>query len=348
MQRLETTKKEGPKPKDLRVIYEENDLFGTFKPAIVPEKLVETLPPLPLPPAPKPVITPQPPPIHFLEPLPIKITGIIASSNEAKSQVSIMNINSKKTESYKVGDKVFDGYIIRIFPKKIIVIRSNGQQETLFLFPSDAQLEIKNLQDVSWNDVVQRQTDSSYLINPDAFTSRITSLAQFIDMVDLTTAFKNGQSVGVRVGKIDTKSVGTALGFMPGDTVTSIQDIAPTTTKNRLQIYNKISEAPLGARVKVHLMRKGHPLTYEYTLMSFSEPAESVAARSVENLPALPVMAFNEAHAVKKAFLENSEEPVTVQSYDTRYMRELKKRDIQAMQNYGSKASLLSTSAYTS
>ena len=114
-------KKEGPKPQDLRLIYETNDLFSTYKPVVIPEIEKERLPSLPLPPAPKPVITQQPPPIQFLDPLPIKITGIIASSNEAKSQVSIMNNNTNKTDSYTMGDKLFDAYIIRIFPRKIVI-----------------------------------------------------------------------------------------------------------------------------------------------------------------------------------------------------------------------------------
>ncbi len=355
MQRLETVKKEGPKPKDLRLIYEENDLFGTFKAALIPEKPIEVIPSLPRPPAPKPVITQQPPPIQFLEPLPIKITGIIASSNEAKSQVSIMNNNTKKTDSYKVGDKLFDAYIIRIFPRKIIIIRSNGQQETLFMFPSDAQAEIKNMQDASWNDVVQRQSEFSYLVSPSAFTSRITSLAQFIDMVDITTAFKNGQSLGMRIGKMDNKSIGYALGFMPGDTVITIHDIAPTTTKNRLQIYNKVSQADLGTRIKVQFVRKGQLLTNEYTLFNLPETAGEVNVTPTplgppENLPALPIMAYNEAQEVRRAVLESNREPsrMTTAHSDDAYMRELKKRDKQAMQNYGSRAAMLSTPPYTS
>ena len=349
MPRPEIIKKEGPKPKDLRMIYEENDLFGTFKPAILPEKVVPAIPSLPRPPAPKPVITPQPPPIQFLEPLPIKITGIIASSNEAKSQVSIMNNNTKKTDSYKVGDKLFDAYIIRIFPKKIVIIRSNGQQETLFMFPPDAQAEIKNLQDTEWSEIIQRQTESAFLVNPHTLTSRITSLAQFIDMLDITTAFKQGQSIGIRIGKMDNKSIGFALGFMPGDTILKIQNIPPTTTKNRLQIYNNLTAAELGTRISVLVRRKGRELIQEYTLFALPEGSEEstvpaqAAPPPAENLPVFPTKTLNEVQEVKKAFMQG---PKLAQTDATDFARELKKRDRQAMQYFGGRDALIG-SPYT-
>ena len=319
MPKPEIIKKEGPKPKDLRLIYEENDLFGTYRPAFIPEKIVEAIPSLPQPPAPKPVIRQQPPPIQFLEPLPIKITGIIASSNEAKSQVSIMNNNTKKTDSYRVGDKLFDAYIIRIFPKKIIIIRSNGQQETLFLFTADAQAEITTIQDPAWGEAIQRLSEFAYLINPSIFVTKMTSLAQFIESVDITTAFKNEQSIGLRVGKMDSKSVGYALGFMPGDTVTMIQSIPPTTTKNRMKIYNALSQLAIGSSIKVQFTRRGQSHTNEYTLSGFSESS----GNNEETVPALPVTPFTENEQLKKEVLQTGPEK-HIDKSNSRTIHELK------------------------
>ena len=149
--KVEVLKKEDAKPKDISLIYEENDLFGTYTPAIIPVRVTEQLPTLPHPPIPKPIVQRTKPIVQFLEPLPVKITGIIASSNEAKSQVTLVDNSTKKSESYRVGDKLFDAYIIRIFPRKIITIRSNGQQETLFMYSDDAQVESKELKNPSWN-----------------------------------------------------------------------------------------------------------------------------------------------------------------------------------------------------
>jgi type II secretory pathway component PulC len=275
MPKVEALKKEEGKPKDLRLVYEENDLFGTYRPSIIPVKVAETLPVLPPPPSPRPVMPRVKPLVQFLEPLPVKITGIIASSNDAKSQVTVINNTTKKSESYRIGDKLFDAYIIRIFPRKVIIIRSNGQQETLFMYPSDAQEETQKLKDTSWSDVVQQQSQNNYLINPTIFAQRVISLGHLIDMADLTTAFKGGKALGVRVGKIEPTSIANALGFLAGDVVTKIQGIAPTSTMNRMKIHNLIGALDMGSDISVQLTRRGQLLSYTYTLFNLAEPTAS-------------------------------------------------------------------------
>lgn len=286
MPKVEALKKEEGKPKDLRLVYEENDLFGTYRPSIIPVKVAETLPVLPPPPQPRPIMPRVKPLVQFLEPLPVKITGIIASSNDAKSQVTVINNTTKKSESYRIGDKLFDAYVIRIFPRKVIIIRSNGQQETLFMYPSDAQEETQKLKDRSWADVVQQQSQNNYLINPAAFRQRVISLAHLIDMADLTTAFKGGKALGVRVGKIEPTSIANALGFMAGDVVTKIQGIAPISTMNRMKIHNLIGALDMGSDISVQFTRRGQLLTYTYTLFNLAEPTASF-----DLIPAQPEVA---------------------------------------------------------
>jgi type II secretory pathway component PulC len=263
---VDLLKKEEEKPKDLQLIYEQNDLFGTYRPTITPMKPLELLPNIPQPPAPK-ILRRQPSaPIQFLEPLPIKITGIIASSNETKSQVTVMNNSTRRSETYHVGDKIVDANIVRIFPNKILIVRSNGQQETIFIYPSDAQDEIKNLQDTSWSDVIEVTGNGKYRINPAEFAHRISSLAEFIDLLDLATVTKSGRSAGLQVGRMKPQSIGYAAGFMPGDLITKVQNIDPTTTKNRMKLYNEIIKLPLKSQIKVQFLRRGQLITNTYTL----------------------------------------------------------------------------------
>ena len=80
-----------------------------------------------------------------------------------KSQVSFVNINTGKTESFKVGDQVLDAYILRILPKKLLVVRSNGQQETIYVYSNEAKEDTKKMQDTSWSDVLQQQSERSFL-----------------------------------------------------------------------------------------------------------------------------------------------------------------------------------------
>ncbi len=349
--KVEALKKEDAKPKDIRLIYEENDLFGTYTPTIIPIRMAEQLPTLPRPPMPKPIAQRPKPIIQFLEPLPIKITGIIASSNEAKSQVTLVDNNTKKSESYRVGDKLFDAYIIRIFPRKIIIIRSNGQQETLFMYSDDAQEESRELKNPSWTDVVQKQSDSAYLINPSAFVARVTSLAHLIDMADLTTAFKEGKSLGIRIGNMDKTSIGYGLGFVPGDIIAKIQNIKPTTTINRMKIYNQLATLDMGSEVTVEYIRRGSPFAHTYTLFNLADPTTSfdqIATASVSQESSSPIVPVQ----VTPGAPESAPPPMPTLAYNNgqyhtediqKYrgsMHNMQKRDKDAMQQFGSRASI--------
>ena len=249
--------KQEAKAQDRRSIYDEHDLFGTYSPSIIPVQPVEqTVPPVPPPPIPLPVKPIPQPVVQFLDPLPVRISGIIYSSNDAKSQVTVINNNTRKSESFKMGDKILDAHIIRIFPRKIIIVRSNGQQETLFMYTADAQAELKAMQEVSWTDVVQMQRPSSYLVNPTTFASRIISLANLIEMLDMTTAYTNNKSVGIRIGNMEPQSIGYALGFLPGDMITKVVNLAPTTTAQRMKIYNAIIQLTNGIRHNCPILRQ--------------------------------------------------------------------------------------------
>lgn len=264
-------KKEEVKPQDLSLIYEEYDLFGTYRPSITQVKPLDSLPTIPALPERIPLQRKAKEAVQFLKPLPFKITGIIASNNEAKSQVSLFNTNSGKTESFNIGDKVQDAYILRIFPRKVVVVRSNGQQETIYLYSDDAKLDMARMQDTSWSDVIQQLNAREYLLNPTTFASRVHSLANLIDMADLTTASQHGKPVGVRIGWMKPNSIGFASGFLPGDIITKIHNRTPISTPERIEIFNEISALDLGSRIQVEFMRDGSVNTNTYTLFNLAD-----------------------------------------------------------------------------
>lgn len=259
-------KVEIPSMQDIKFI-EEKDIFRTVIPALIPETPKVKIP---QPPSSKPVQQYVPPNIQFLEALPISITGIIPSSTESRSQVVILNNNTKTTESYKIGDKLFDAYVIRILPKKIILIRSNGQQETIFMETEDAKAEIKAIQEASWTDVISKQTENDYFIDPENFSHKVNNLAHLIEMLDATTAFQQEVSIGSRIGKMAHYSIGYSLGLLPGDIITDIAGIKPITTQQRVDIYNKIISLKLGDTITIVVVRKNQEVIINYTLNNFS------------------------------------------------------------------------------
>lgn len=320
----------------LKAIYEDNDLFGTYVPkSVITEKEQEVVVAPPLPPRPKPSIPLPTPSVSFMEPLRVSVTGIIMSTNEADNQVIISDNATKQEKLYRVGDKILDAHILRIFANKVIFIRANGQQETLFVNTTEAQAEIKQLQEINWDNIIRKQPDGSYIINTNAFIAYISSLAQFIDLLDLTTVFSQGVSIGVRIGKMHRKSVGFALGLMPGDIITLVNNIPPTHTNNRVEIYNKIRGLADGARVNIELLRGRNQIEITYQIEKLK------AHQKYKNIETQKAVSSEEVTIEKEKLMkEKYKFNSTIEDF--------KKRDRLAMMQHGSKQSVLSTIHRTS
>ncbi len=169
---------------DLSKIYT-NDLFNTYVQPLPPPKEPDYTKPIPQPPAPKPPSMPVTPPIKFLEPLKINLRGIIVATDERMNTAIIEDAKAGKAQNYKIGDMIEDAQLIRILKNKIILIRSNGQQETLYVSQHDAELEQLLMPENNWTMVIKKIAENIYTVDPDLFAEKIRNLAQFIDILNI-------------------------------------------------------------------------------------------------------------------------------------------------------------------
>ena len=258
-----TIKKEKQLQINIGQIYKA-DLFGTVA-ALEIEKKEEEL--FPLPPEPQVAEIPDLPQPQFLDPLDITLRGIfVVSTDSTKNRTIIADNKTKKEATYKIGDTIGDAQLIRIFGNKIILLRSNGQQEVLFLREQDAKMDSGYAATDEWNLVVQSISGTLYMVDPIAFARAIPDLGQFIEMLHLITAYKQGVSIGCRIGTLTEKSIGTALGLQAGDIITSIDAIPATTMQERLKIYESVLSKKENDKIVVTLMRNQQELTLEYLL----------------------------------------------------------------------------------
>lgn len=265
--RLIPTEIKAPKKPALKVdstkIYT-NDLFGTYQEPMVPPKEPEVSA-IPQPPAPQPVKVPLATPPKFLDPLQVSLKGMIIVSNEAENIAIIEDSKTKTTKNYKVGDKVEDAQLIRIMRNKITFIRSNGQQETIYVSQHDAELDQLIALRTEWDMIVKKINENAYSIDPQTFVEQVQNLAQFIDMFNITTVYQKGQSIGCRIGSIGPKSLPKAMGLETGDIITHINDIPADTTENRYAIYEKII-ALTSNTIIVTIKRSQATITMTYEL----------------------------------------------------------------------------------
>lgn len=253
---------------DLGKIYT-NDLFGTYKEPPLKPIEVEKEKPLPLPPTiqqPKAVEKTAP---TFMAPLEIALRGVMISETEEFNTAIIEDIKTKLAKNYYIGDKIQDAQLIRIARNKIMLIRANGQQETLYLNKHDAEIDQLLTQDQNWTSVIKKAGASNYEVDPLEFIKRVHNLTQFIDMLNLTTVYQKGESIGCRVGGLNKNSLGESLGLKVGDIITKINNIPATTTNNRYDIYKLVTDLHENDTITMEITRKTVPLTLTYTLKNF-------------------------------------------------------------------------------
>lgn len=252
---------------DLSKIYN-NDLFGTYQTPVtiptVPEK--EILKPVPQPPMFKEEKAPMMQPPRFLEPLQINLKGIIVGNDESLNRAIIEENKEKISKNYKIGDKIDDAYLMRILKNKIILIRSNGQQETLYVSPHDAEMEQLLSPKNNWSQIIEKISDYVYKVDPYLFIERVHNLAQFIDLLNITTVYHQGSSIGCRIGKIQQGSPTPTLGLLPGDIIETINNISTSETNNRFEIYKEIVSMNIGDTITITVRRKQTSITITYVL----------------------------------------------------------------------------------
>lgn len=247
----------------------ERDPFGTVARRIEPTELPpeSALVTLPKPPSPQPIEVPKKEVVEFLDPLSITLKGIMSFAlDEAKNRAIIADNRTNVEMMYRVGDKIEDAQLLRIYSNKILFIRSNGQQEIIYLREEDALNDPIFAMALGWDDCITEVTDHFYTVDPETFISRIGNLGQFIDLLDLTTVYKKGSSIGCRIGVVHENSLAHALGLRQGDIVTFINDIPATSTSDRLAIYRSITNTKPGSSIRVTYIRRNQEFVNEYKL----------------------------------------------------------------------------------
>lgn len=283
--KIEVEAKQDVFPVDIVKIYE-HDIFGTYQPPIVPiEPTVDlTVPPIPIPPK---FIIPDVPVEKaptFFAPLDVVLKGVIFVKDDPASCIAIVQLKKTKEEhNYQVGDLIEDAQILKILSNRIIIIRSNGQQETLYLREEDAISDFNTEVKSDPKLIVEDSSDNKYIINIDEFVKKIHNLGEFINLLDLTTVYKQGKSFGFRIGKIDKDSLASLLGFKREDIIVKIDNYHVDDLANRMQVYDHILQKKAGEIVEVILLRNDERCILRYALIDKALKSLELTPTQIQN-----------------------------------------------------------------
>lgn len=255
-------------------IYEQNDLFGTYvSPAwpampVIPESPVPVMPEAP---SNIPLKIPIEPEKVFIAPLAVNLKGIIYSYNRPDQSLAIIQFQDSKEEiNYRVGQLINDAQILKIYPNRVIVVRSSGQQETLYLRENEAgkDFALEMLKEISGLTIVYHA--GVYHVPIDKFIAQIKTLGQFIDLLDLTTVYQKGKSIGCRIGKSGKDSLASKLGLMRDDIVQQVNGLPVTDISSRVLVFDHIIQKKVGDIILVQIDRGGKTLEHKYLLTTSS------------------------------------------------------------------------------
>ncbi len=252
------------------------DLFDTFK--ALERQITKKILITPIPELKFPNIQPpeQPKSPELIPNLNIVIKGLILSSDESKS-VAMISDEANKERIYHIGDMIKDGQILKISKNKTIILRANGQQEIYLLRKTDIP---KEKLEKKWLYTIKKIDDTIYHIDPTEFIKDIQTLGQFLEDFSISTAYKNGETVGIKIGQLDKNSIAQHLGLNQNDILDSINGVNLYSVKNRIKIYDKITQMELGDDIKIALNRQNKNINITYKIKKIDKPKKDYFIQS--------------------------------------------------------------------
>ncbi|MFC1894931.1 type II secretion system protein N [Candidatus Dependentiae bacterium] len=267
---VEQDKKRGEILINLERIYKQ-DIFDTFIETDIRATPKNLITPIPQPKQPifMPPTLPKKP--QFIQPLAISLRGIIASSNENRS-VAMIADETNKEKVYHLGNTIKDGQILKIDKDQIVILRANGQQEN-YLLRKKEELPGKKSEE-KWKYIIKKIDEQNYEVDPKEFCNQITSLANFMELLSLKTAYKKNKSIGLKIGKIEQPEIGDSIGIKQNDILISINNLTTSDIKNRIKIYDEITQLKKGDKINVTLRRNNINTTINYKLVKIGKPSK--------------------------------------------------------------------------
>lgn len=264
-------------PVSIDRIYGLRDIFGLYvPPSFSPNKknMASSMPTFnpPTPPSP-----PSPPKPQLQPPLNVGLNGIIFSPIPDKC-IAMATDDTGKEKLFGLGDPIRDGVIIKIAHNRIVIMRSNGQQETVYL-----RRETLPMSSATPNALIEKHTETNFTIDPLAFSQVVESLGSFVQSLDLTPVYESGNFTGIRIGEIKPDSIGSTLGLKTKDVVISINDFALTDIKARIKAYETVTKLKKGDSVKVVCMRDGTKQELHYELNAIEKTAALMPGFELSN-----------------------------------------------------------------
>lgn len=243
----------------------QNDLFATFnpvEPSLRAQNQIQSMPTfqwgaINIPPEQKKT--------EILPALPVILNGIVLSSDVDNSMAVISDETLKERVLY-VGDELKDAFLAKIMKNKIILFRSNGQQETFFLRKEDEGILTSQEPGGEWKRVIIALGEGVFQVDSEQFIKKVPSLGIFIEMFHLVPVTTVEGFSGIQCEAVKKFQMLQDFGLQARDLITSINDIMLTDQNKMLKAYEEVVTTQESGTVEVKLQRNNQEIILKYVI----------------------------------------------------------------------------------
>jgi len=208
-------------------------------------------------------------PLPSIELKGVKLKGT-AVSGIVSSIAIIEDTVTNKNYWYKAGDTLCGGKIMEIH-RGYIVIDLRGTRYT-FGLPQGAITDSKEIAlgqcgiDNKDKELIlgKRINDSTWEVNLDNAINILTNATSIMKEARIRPYFAIGKAAGIRIDRIENKSVIKKMGLQDGDVIKGINGFGLMSPTNVFEAYRKYKNNSL---IQLQLLREDEPVTLTYNIV---------------------------------------------------------------------------------
>jgi general secretion pathway protein C len=212
------------------------------------------------------------------------VAGVVSEHPRA-SIASILDLNSRETRVYGVGEAILGAAVLSIERlrddrdatgtgfKVVAIVCNDGRKEYVDFEPGDgsstslvahAPVAAAPVEaDQSAADGVKKLADNRYEVKRNFIDSTLSNLNNVATQARIVPSFKNGVANGFKLFSIQPGSLYSAIGVENGDVIQRINGYEINSPDKALEVYQKLRES---SHITIEIERNGQILRKEYNV----------------------------------------------------------------------------------
>ena len=204
----------------------------------------------------------------------VKLLGTLVASDNLWSVASVQDMNSQRSTTYMVGDRI-QGAEVLIIERERVIILNNNRKEFIDGQPGDgagasyapppvaAGPPVQPPPGNGLGNGIRAVSENDYEVPRTEIDRTLANLNDVAMQARIVPAFKDGQAQGFKLFSIRPDSIYSKIGVQNGDVIKRINGFELNSPEKALEVYAKLKEA---SRIEIELERNGSSIHKNYTI----------------------------------------------------------------------------------